>query len=93
VVLEHPTDKGTPDKRVEVGDSLYGGVLIFIYKTGAVSEREDKDGKKRLFHPRGLPLNQGQVLSMTEHPDVYDALTKLEERLAGINKPENVASP
>lgn len=93
VVLQDPRNPNAEDKRVEVGDSLYGGVLIFIHRDGAVSEKQDKDGRKRTFHLIGQPLKQGQVLSQTEHPAVYDALAKLEERLAGINKPEKAASP
>lgn len=84
VVLEDPNNKSAPDKRVEVGDTLYGGTLIFIHPIGAVSE---KDGK-RTFHPIGQPLNRGQALSETEHPAVFDALAKLEERLTGIRSPE-----
>lgn len=88
IVLTDPANATAEDKRVEVGDSLYGGVLIYIHATGAVSEREDKNGKTRTLHMISQPLQQGQVLSMTEHPAVWDALAKLEERLAGINRLE-----
>ncbi len=91
--MQDRTNPNAEDKRVEIGDALYGGVLIFIHRDGAVSEREDKDGKKRTFHLIGQPLKEGQVLSQTEHPAVYDALAKLEARLAGINRPEKAASP
>jgi len=93
VVLQDPRNPNAEDKRVEVGDTLYGGVLIFIHRDGAVSEKQEKDGMKRTFNLIGQPLKQGQVLSQTEHPAVYDALAKLEERLAGINRPEKTASP
>ena len=83
-MLEDPRNKNAPDKRVEVGDSLYGGLLIFVHSTGAVSEKEGN----RLFHPIGQPLKQGQALTATEQPVVYYALAKLQERLAGISTPE-----
>jgi len=81
VVLQAPRKK--TDKRVEVGDEIFGGTLILVHSTGAVSERSD--GSRR-FHAVGEPLKQGQPLTEEEHPVVYHELAKLEQRAMSINK-------
>jgi len=82
VVLEDPRNKNIEDKRVEVGELLYGGTLIYVCPKGAVS---DRDGQRR-FHPLGIPLRDGRPLTMEEFPAVFDELSKLEKRSAGISK-------
>jgi len=86
VVLEDPVNKVVPDKRVEVGEALYNGTLIFVHLTGAVSESAT-DGK-RLFHPVGVTLEQAQELSAARNPDVFEALRDLENGVAaGVDAP------
>jgi hypothetical protein len=85
VVLEDAVDKKGADRRVAVGDAMYEGTLIFICSTGAVTERS---GGRRLFHPVGLPLRNGQPLTESDYPQEFNALAKLERRLAGISAPE-----
>ncbi len=80
VVLADPANTNAADRRVEVGDEMYEGTLIFIHRTGAVSESK-KDGKRR-FHAVGLPLDQAEELSVDRHPEVVDSLRKLESRMA-----------
>ncbi len=82
VVLRNPTNPNAPDVRVEVGDVLYGGTLVFVHPRGAVSE---KRGTRR-FHPVGETLKTGRVLTANDDPVIYDALMKLQARLAGISE-------
>jgi hypothetical protein len=83
VVLENPQNANADDRRVRVGSPLYGGTLIFVHPGGAVSERMDGT---RLYHPRGLALEQGQTLTREAHPLVFEAMSKLEQRVAGISR-------
>ncbi len=82
VVLENP-GKGQEDKRVEIGDQMYGGTLIYIHPKGAVTEQ--KDGRW-LFHPVSSPLKENFELTADSQPEVYHKLTKLQEYLKGITK-------
>ena len=82
VVLEDVRTKNAEDKRIEVGEPMFGGTLVFVDPRGAVTE--GKDGTRR-FHRIGEPLKQGQVLTEEQHPMVYHELMKLEQRSAGIS--------
>lgn len=81
VVLEKSGRGQQEDKRVEIGDTVYGGTLIYIHPKGAVTEQ--KDGKW-LFHPVSSPLKDNFELTADSQPEVYYKLTKLQEWLKGI---------
>ncbi|MHC4444174.1 MAG: hypothetical protein ACYTA5_16375 [Planctomycetota bacterium] len=82
VILQDPNNRKAVDKRVEVGQTLYGGTLVFVHPSGAVS---DRDGKWR-FHPMGLPMNQCKTLNQQEFPAIYHEFTKLKNRAEGISR-------
>ncbi|UCD29249.1 MAG: hypothetical protein JSV03_01860 [Planctomycetota bacterium] len=82
VVLEDERNKNAEDKRVEVGETLYGGTLVFVHPTGAVS---DKQGQWR-FHPMGLKLKECKPLTKEDYPAVFHELSKLQQRSGGITK-------
>ena len=82
-VLQDPgagTNANAQDTRVEVGEKLYGGTLVFVHPRGVVSER---DGALR-FHPIGSALQANQPLTEKDQPDVYYELKKLQARSEGI---------
>jgi len=86
-VLEEPVGRGRqggPSESTykQVGDTMYGGTLVFVHPRGAVTEREGK----LLFHPLGEPLNSGKELSAKEEPIVYHELLKLKEKAKGISE-------
>jgi hypothetical protein len=68
------------DTRVVVGETLYGGTLVFVHPRGVVSE---KDGALR-FHAVGSALQANQPLTEKDQPDVYYELKKLQARSEGI---------
>ncbi len=74
------------EQRVEVGGTMYGGTLVLIDPSGAVTE---KDGQLR-FHAFGVPLQQCEPLSdegaQARHWAVYDELMKLERQATGISR-------
>jgi hypothetical protein len=74
---------GRPDKRVEIGEEMYGGTLIYIHPKGAVTLQEDG---KRLFHPLGEKLMNNQPLTKETCPEIYHRLAKLQRRAGGISK-------
>ncbi len=82
VVLEDPRQRGGVEEHREIGEEMYGGMLIFVHPQGAVTE---KDGERR-FHPIGEPLQNCQPLTEREQPLVFNDLLKLESRMAGINR-------
>jgi len=86
VVLEDPDprNKGAEDKRVEVGDTLYDGILVFVHPKGAVSQKDDK----LRYHPLTRPLRECEPLTIEAQPELFDAVMqlKLEERATGISR-------
>lgn len=84
-VLTNPAQQNNPlapETRVEVGEQMFGGTLIFIHPKGAVTE---SDGVRR-FHPIGAALSANQPLSELDHPEVFQDMVKLEARLKGISQ-------
>lgn len=81
VVLENPGNQAGEDKRVSLGETLYGGKLVMVHALGAVSE---KDNQFR-FHALSRPLKDAQPLNWRTQPEVMDALLKLQERSTGIS--------
>jgi hypothetical protein len=85
VVLADPAQQQNPaaaDKRVFVGESLYGGTLVYIHQKGAVSEL---NGALR-FHALGEALQQAQPLTQEVQPEVFHEVKKLEAHAAGISQ-------
>jgi len=80
-VLEKPGRAGE-DEYKEVGDAMYGGVLVYVHPSGVVTER---DGQWR-FHMLGEPLQSYKPLSEKEQPLVYHELLKLREQATGISR-------
>jgi hypothetical protein len=80
-VLEKPGRAGD-DEYKEVGDAMYGGVLVYVHPSGAVTEHE---GQWR-FHMLGEPLQNCKPLSEKEQPLVYHELLKLREQATGISR-------
>lgn len=84
-VLMDPKQQRNPNAepvRVEVGDRLNLGTLVFVHPTGVVTEEDD--GRRR-FHPIGEVVKSGAYVSEDSHPLVYHELAKLEKRDAGIS--------
>lgn len=82
-VLEDPQNRNAPDKRVELGEAMCGGLLIMVHRRGAISELPD--GSRRV-HPIGQPLNQARPLTEADFPEVYHELRQLEQRAEGISQ-------
>ncbi|GMV97499.1 MAG: hypothetical protein AMXMBFR83_18570 [Phycisphaerae bacterium] len=88
VVLEDRRTSAPPnlpvDKRVELGEPLYDGTLVYVHPKGPVSE---KDGALRL-HPIGEQVRNLVVLSADDkrYPDVYHEVMKLRAGLEGITQ-------
>ncbi len=79
-VLEDRARRGE-DEYKEVGEEMYGGTLIFVHPTGAVTE---KDGQMR-FHAIDEALRNCKPLTENEQPELYEELMKLEKRATGIS--------
>lgn len=79
-----PTPGGAPtsERRIEVGETMYGGTLVFVHPKGAVTER---DGNLR-FHPLGVALKEAQPLTESDQPEVFHEFKKLQARAAGISE-------
>ncbi|HOA72907.1 MAG TPA: hypothetical protein PL151_16870 [Phycisphaerae bacterium] len=82
VVLENPANKAEEDKRVEIGDTLYGGTLIFVHPKGAVSTKDDK----LYYHPLTKALRECVPLTEESQPELLYEYLKLEQRAAGISE-------
>lgn len=88
VVLEDrrvPNNPNPPERKVELGEPLFDGTLVFVHPRGAVSE---KDGQWRI-HPIGQQVQAGmKPLSKENYQfgDVYLELVKLYERFKGITQ-------
>ncbi len=82
VVLENPSNKGDEDKRVEVGETLYGGTLVFVHPKGAVSQKDDK----LWYHPITKALRECVPLTEESQPELHYEVMKLEQRAAGISQ-------
>lgn len=82
VVLENPSNKQAEDKRVEVGESLHGGTLIFVHPKGAVSHKENQ----LWYHPITKALKECVILSDQTQPELLYEVMKLEQRAAGISQ-------
>ena len=70
------------DKRVVVGESFFGGTLVYVHPKGAVSEL---NGVLR-FHAIGDPLQVAQPLTEEVQPEVFHEVRKLEAQAAGISQ-------
>ncbi|MBI4581259.1 MAG: hypothetical protein HY718_16270 [Planctomycetes bacterium] len=81
-VLEDPANKAAEDKRIEVGETFYGGTLILVHPKGAVSE---KDNELR-FHPLTRALRECVPLTEETQPELLNEVMKLERRAAGISQ-------
>lgn len=88
VVLEDrrtPNNPNPPERKVEVGEPLFDGILVYVHPRGAVSE---KDSQWRI-HPMGQQVQAGmKPLSKENYQfgDVYIELVKLYERFKGITQ-------
>ncbi len=82
VVLEDPRNKNAEDKRVEVGDTLYGGTLVLVSTKGAVSEKEGT----LYFHELTKTLRECVPLTEETQPALLEEVMKLEHRAAGISQ-------
>lgn len=81
VILEDRRNPQAPiDKRVEVGEPLFDGTLIFVHPRGVVSEL---DGQWR-FHALGEAVQALKPLDERQFGDVRAEVLKLQENLAGI---------
>jgi len=70
------------DQRVRIGETLYGGTLIFVHPRGAVSEKKGNWS----FHPIGLTLKECKPLTEKDFPAVFYELSKLKRRVKGISR-------
>jgi hypothetical protein len=82
VVLENPANKAEEDKRVEIGDTLHGGTLIFVHPKGAVSTKEEK----LYYHPLTKALRECVPLTEDSQPELLYEYMKLEQHAAGISE-------
>ena len=82
MVLEDPRNKMLPDTRVQVGEALYGGKLVYVHPDGAVSEKDEE----LRFHPIAAQLKMAQPLNETLQPEVYYEVMKLAEQARGISQ-------
>lgn len=82
VVLENPSNKTVEDKRVEIGDTLWGGKLVFVHPKGAVSHKEDK----LWYHPLTKALREAVPLTEQSQPELLYEVMKLEQQAAGISQ-------
>lgn len=82
IVLQEPGNPNADDQRKEVGDEVFGGILVYVHPKGAVSE---KDGAWR-FHAISQPLQSCVPLTLETMPEVFDALQKLQGRAEGISE-------
>lgn len=82
VVLEDPVNKQAEDKRIEVGEDLYGGTLVFVHPKGAVSLK----GEELRYHPITKALRECVPLSDETQPELNYEVMKLEQRAAGISQ-------
>jgi hypothetical protein len=78
-VLENPANKAE-DKRIEVGEAFYGGILVLVHPKGVVSE---KNGQL-MYHSFGQALKDCSPLSAENQPLLQEEVMKLEKRAAGI---------
>jgi hypothetical protein len=91
VVLE---DRRNPqnvvDKRVEIGQPLFDGTLVFIHPRGAVSEKTVAGGQPEWrFHPLGEAVRNMKMLNAQtdrDYGDIRHEVLKLKEKLAGITE-------
>jgi len=81
-VLEKPGKKGGDDEYKEVGDTMFGGTLIYVHPKGAVTEK----GGERRFHAIGQELQDFVPLTEENEPVIYHELLKLENRSTGISQ-------
>lgn len=99
VVLQdrrQPNNPNPPEQKVELGQTLYGGTLIYLDPRGAVSEiylETDGAGSQKerawRFHPLGKQLQEGAIPLQDRnnlYGDVYDELLKLLEKSQGITQ-------
>lgn len=82
VVLEDPTNKAAEDKRVEVGEGLHGGILVFVHPKGAVSHKEGQ----LWYHPLTKALRECVLLTEESQPELHYEVMKLEQQAAGISQ-------
>lgn len=82
VVLENPSNKAADDKRVEIGETLHGGTLVFVHPKGAVSQKDDK----LWYHPVTKALRECVPLTEEAQPELHYEVMKLEQRAAGISQ-------
>ncbi|HSW44317.1 MAG TPA: hypothetical protein VLM89_01970 [Phycisphaerae bacterium] len=80
-VLENPARRGE-DEYKEVGDAMYGGTLVYVHPSGAVTEM---DGQLR-FHAIGEALQSCKVLTEQDQPIVHHEVLKLREQATGISR-------
>jgi hypothetical protein len=90
VVLEDRRNPAAPaEKRVEIGQPLYDGTLVYIHPKGAVSEKTQENGSILLrIHPIGEPVRNLQTIVENDarFPDVYYKVMKLKSKVAGITE-------
>ncbi len=88
VVLEDKSRKpDAPDLRVEVGEDLNKGILVFVHPDGVVTEESAPDGKTKLiFHPLGSTVQQGQELTFESQPRIYMEVQQLRQQAEGITQ-------
>ncbi len=91
VVLEdrrNPNAPNPPERKVEIGQNLFDGKLIYLHPRGVVSEKAEpgKEPEWR-FHPIGEQVERGMKRPdefKKQHGDVYYELVKLKDQLTGI---------
>jgi hypothetical protein len=81
-VLEDPLNKAIEDKRVEVGERLHGGILVFVHPKGAVSLKDDQ----LWYHPQNKPLRESVILTEDSQPELLYEVMKLEQQAVGISQ-------
>jgi hypothetical protein len=86
-----------PEKKVELGEPLFDGKLVYLHPRGAVSVKGEGKDREWRIHPMGEQVGPGMKIlpdlaTGNLYGDVWQELTKLREKSNGITeRPE--ASP
>jgi len=93
VILEdrrNPNNPKPPERKVEVGQQLFDGILVYLHPRGVVSEKTEKDKPAEWrFHPIGTQVQPGmknQAEFQNKYGDIYNELVKLRDKYTGITQ-------
>jgi hypothetical protein len=93
VILEDRRTRNNPrppERKVEVGEPLFDGILVYLHPRGVVSEKvEEGKAPEWRFHPIGTQVQQGmtpQTEFLNKYGDIYNELVKLRDKYTGITQ-------